>query len=216
MIRPWVKICGITNREDAMEAIRLGADALGFNLWSGSKRYVPFEENAQWIAALPEGVERVAVLVNAPIEEALKAAHHPAFHAVQFHGNEDSAYLTEFAKSGRPFIVAIRLGAHGTDSSNRTLANRLLVDAAVPGDFGGTGVMPDLDLAARFVESMCGRTVILAGGLTPENVQMAIRHVRPFGVDVASGVEESPRSKDWGKLGRFIAAARAEDFRDSQ
>jgi len=216
MTKPWVKICGITNREDAMEAIRLGADALGFNLWSGSKRYVPFQENAQWIAALPEGVERVAVLVNAPIDEAQTAARHPAFHAVQFHGNEDAAYITEFAKSGRPFILAIRLGAHGPDRSNLTLANRLLLDAAVPGEFGGTGVLPDLDLAASFVQSAQGRRVILAGGLTPENVQTAVRHVRPFGVDVASGVEESPRRKDWGKLDRFFAAARSGVFQGSQ
>jgi phosphoribosylanthranilate isomerase len=207
MMKPWVKICGITNEEDALEAIRLGADALGFNLWSGSKRYVPFEENAEWIAELPGNAERVAVLVNAPIEEALKVAHNPAFHAVQFHGTEDSAYIGEFAKAGRPFIVAIRLGGGNAVGSGVALANRILIDAAVLGEFGGTGVMPDLDLAARFVQLERGRPVILAGGLTPDNVQMAIRRVQPFGVDVASGVEESPRRKDWGKVQRFIAAA---------
>jgi phosphoribosylanthranilate isomerase len=207
MMKPWVKICGITNEEDALEAIRLGADALGFNLWSGSKRYVSFDENAEWIAALPNGVERVAVLVNAPIEEALKVANNPAFHAVQFHGTEDAGYISEFAKSGRPFIVAIRLGEVSGIGTGLALANRVLIDAAVPGEFGGTGVMPDLEMAARFVQTERGKPVILAGGLTPDNVRMAIRRVQPFGVDVASGVEESPRCKDWGKVERFIAAA---------
>jgi phosphoribosylanthranilate isomerase len=206
-MKPWVKICGITNKEDALEAIRLGANALGFNLWSGSKRHVPFAENAEWIAELPGGAERVAVLVNAPMEEALAVAKHPAFHAVQFHGTEEAAYLADFAKSGHPFIVALRLGKDRAVSPSRELPDRVLIDAAVPGEYGGTGSMLDLDMAARFVEGERGRrAVILAGGLTPENVQTAISKVRPFGVDVASGVEETPRRKDWGKLQRFIAA----------
>lgn len=208
MIKPWVKICGITNKEDAMEAIRLGADALGFNLWSGSKRYLPFEQNAEWIASLPGGVERIAVLVNVPIEEARKVAGHPAFHAVQFHGDENAEYLSEFTKSGRRYVVAMRLGEKRDVNHSPDLSNRILIDAAVPGEFGGTGVMLDLDQAAQFVSSERSREVILAGGLTPDNVQMAISRVRPFGVDVASGVEESPRRKDWKKIERFILAAR--------
>jgi phosphoribosylanthranilate isomerase len=208
--RTWVKICGITNREDALEAIRAGADALGFNLWSKSKRYLPLKENAEWIAELPSGVERVAVLVNEPIDQALKIAHHSAFHAVQFHGTEDSAYFKEFAESGRPFIIARRLGERTLDAGHQ-FTNRLLIDAAVPGEFGGTGVMLDLDLASRFVALAQESQVILAGGLTPENVRMAIGRVQPFGVDVASGVEAdgNPRRKDREKLRRFIANARA-------
>lgn len=209
MIKPWVKICGITNEEDAMEAIRLGADALGFNLWSGSKRYLPFEQNAEWIASLPGGVERIAVIVNAPIEEARRIAGNPAFHAVQFHGDENAEYLSEFAKSGRRFIVAMRVGEKRDVNHSPHLPNRILIDAAVPGEFGGTGVMLDLEQAAQFVDSERNREVILAGGLTPDNVQMAISRVRPFGVDVASGVEESPRRKDWKKIERFLVAARA-------
>jgi phosphoribosylanthranilate isomerase len=211
MTKPWVKICGITNQEDAAEAIRLGADALGFNLWHGSKRYVPFEENAEWIAALPPGTERIAVLVNAPVGEALRVAQHPAFHAVQFHGNEPSDYIDEFAKSGRPFIVALRLGENRkANGGGGAQPPRLLIDAAVPGEFGGTGVMLDLNQAARFVQGATGRQVILAGGLTAENVRKAVEKVRPFGVDVASGVEETPRKKDWDKLRRFIKGARGE------
>jgi phosphoribosylanthranilate isomerase len=206
----WVKICGITNPEDAGEAIRAGADALGFNLWSKSKRFLPFEENADWIASLPDGVERVAVLVNAPLDEALKVAAHPAFHAVQFHGTESSAYMEEFAASGRPFIVARRLTEETALDSGLLISKRVLIDAAVPGEFGGTGVMLDLDLAGRFVQSSRERQVILAGGLTPENVQAAIEKVLPYGVDVASGVETiaDPRRKSWEKVRRFVSAAR--------
>jgi len=207
MTRPWVKICGITNRDDAVEAIRLGADALGFNLWSGSKRYLPFEENADWIAGLPGQIERVAVVVNAPLSEARRIAQHPAFHSIQFHGNEDPDYLAEFAQSGHPFTMALRLGENRSLKIEGSSSHRLLIDAAVPGEFGGTGVMLDLDLAARFVQERPESKIILAGGLTPENVRMAIERVRPFGVDVASGVEKTPRQKDWEKLEAFISAA---------
>jgi phosphoribosylanthranilate isomerase len=216
--RVWVKICGITNPEDALEAVRSGADALGFNLWNKSKRYLPFEENADWIANLPEGVERIAVLVNAPLDEALKIASHPAFHAVQFHGTEDSAYLKEFAASGRPLIVARRL-VQGMDlDSGLFVSERVLIDAAVPGEFGGTGVMLDLDLADRFVRLAKERRVILAGGLSPENVQVAIRKVLPYGVDVASGVEigGNPRRKDWEKVRRFVSASHKRPSQGSQ
>jgi phosphoribosylanthranilate isomerase len=208
--RTWVKICGITNQEDALEAIRAGADALGFNLWSNSKRYLPLRENAEWIAELPREVERVAVLVNEPLDDALKIAHHTAFHTVQFHGTEDFAYLQEFAESGCPFIIA-RRPVEETLKASLPFSSRILIDAAVPGEFGGTGVMLDLDLASRFVALAQGNQVILAGGLTPENVRMAISRVQPFGADVASGVEidGNPRRKDWEKLRRFIASVRA-------
>jgi phosphoribosylanthranilate isomerase len=216
--RIWVKICGITNPEDALEAVRAGADALGFNLWHKSKRYLPFEANARWIANLPEGVERIAVLVNAPLQEALKVANHPAFHAVQFHGTEDPAYIEEFAASGRSFMLARRLVEGMALDSGLLLSERVLIDAAVPGEFGGTGVMLDLDLAARFVQLAKERRVVLAGGLTPENVQEAIGRVLPYGVDVASGVEAdgNPRRKDWERVRRFVAAVRVARSSGSQ
>jgi phosphoribosylanthranilate isomerase len=208
--RVWVKICGITNPEDALEAVRAGADALGFNLWTKSKRYLPLEENAGWIADLPDDVERIAVLVNAPLDEALKVANHPAFHAVQFHGTEDSAYLEQFAQSGHSYIVARRLIGGMPPDSGLFRSERTLIDSAVPGEFGGTGVMLDLDLAARFVQLAKDRRVVLAGGLTPENVQAAIGKVHPYGVDVASGVESdgNPRRKDRDRIRGFLAAVR--------
>src|SRR5690349_13829702 len=105
MSEPWlrtvrVKICGLTNAEDARGAIASGAHALGFNLFSGSRRFIEFEENAPWICELPPLVTRVAVLVNVSLEEARRIAAHPAIDLVQFHGDEDAAYCAEFARSG--------------------------------------------------------------------------------------------------------------------
>jgi phosphoribosylanthranilate isomerase len=122
--RVRVKICGVTNRADAEAAIALGADALGFNLFPGSKRCLDLEREAEWIAALPPFVTRVAVLVNVPIEEARRVAEHPAIDCVQFHGDEDETFCAEFARLGRPFIKALRLGdsPRAACCSMRTLA----------------------------------------------------------------------------------------------
>jgi phosphoribosylanthranilate isomerase len=199
----WVKICGLTCAEDAQAALEAGADALGFNLWPGSKRHIALEENAAWIAALRGRAERIAVLVNVPLPEAQRVAGHPAFDAVQFHGDESAEYLAEFARCGRPFLVA-RRGEIGT-----VPGGRVLLDAAVPGAYGGTGVTVDFAKAAAQVRAQPQRQVILAGGLTPENVAAAVAQVRPWGVDVASGVEVSPRRKDAGKVRAFIQAARS-------
>jgi phosphoribosylanthranilate isomerase len=197
----WVKICGLTCGEDAEIAIDAGADALGFNLWPGSKRHVVLDENADWIGALL-GVERIAVLVNAPLEEAQRVVEHPAIDAVQFHGDESTEYLAEFARLGLPFIVA-RRGAIG-----EVPGDRVLLDAAVPGAYGGTGVTVDFAQAAGAVRAHPEQQIILAGGLTPENVFAVVRQVRPYGVDVASGVEAEPRRKDAAKMRTFVQEAR--------
>src|SRR5215217_9483741 len=104
-----VKICGITNRQDALDAIELGASALGFNLFPGSKRFIELEREAEWIVSLPPFVTRVAVLVNAPLEDALRIAEHRAIDVVQLHGDEDEAYCARFARAGHSFIKAVRL-----------------------------------------------------------------------------------------------------------
>lgn len=204
----WVKVCGLTNRRDAELAIDAGADALGFNLWEGSKRFVDPWKNAGWITELDPKAERVAVLVNAPIEEALRIADLPAFNSLQFHGDEPEAYLAEFSRRKVPFIVARRLSAPMPDLGMLALADRILIDAAVSGSYGGTGVLLDQDLAADFVRMHRPHQVVLAGGLNPHNVAEAVRRVRPFGVDVASGVEMNPRQKDEAKVRAFVDAAR--------
>jgi phosphoribosylanthranilate isomerase len=207
--RVRVKICGITNREDAEAAIAAGADALGFNLFPGSKRGLALDEHAGWIAGLPPFVTKVAVLVNAPLAEALRVAQHPAIDLVQLHGNEDADYCAALAKTGRPFIKALRLrDAAEIAGAAQFSTPHLLIDAHVEGEFGGTGTALDLDLAAAFVRRHPGRQVLLAGGLTPENVGAAVRAVQPFAVDVAGGVETEPRRKDATKMRAFILAAR--------
>ncbi len=208
--RVRVKICGITNPDDAHAAIDAGADALGFNLWPGSKRHIALDEHAEWIAALPPFATRVAVLVNAPLDEARRVAEHPAIDLVQFHGDESADYLAEFSKLGRPFIQAIRL-ADTTQSvrEDSPPTRALLIDAAVPGAYGGTGRTIDFALARAFVARHRKSSVILAGGLTPENVRAAIDDVQPFAVDVAGGVESAPGRKDSAKLRAFVAAVRS-------
>ena len=207
--RVRVKICGLTNREDAEAAITLGADALGFNFFPGSKRHLVLDENAAWIAALPPFITKVAVLVNATLEEARRVASHPAIDLVQLHGDEDAAYCAQLAKAGVPFIKALRI----RDESDIVKAagfhtRNVLIDAHVEGEYGGTGASIGLPLARKIVERQPHLRIILAGGLSPENVREAARVARPFAVDVASGVEAGMRKKDLLKMAVFINAVR--------
>jgi phosphoribosylanthranilate isomerase len=210
--RVRVKICGLTNRLDALTAIALGADALGFNLHPGSKRAIVLDEEAKWITALPPFVTRVAVLVNVPLAEARRVAAHPAVHMVQFHGDEDADYCARFAaESGRPFIKALRLRDAATiESAGRFSTSHLLLDADAGAAYGGAGQLIDLDLAGQFRSRHPALTTILAGGLRPENVAWAIGAVRPFAVDVASGVEVvgDPRRKDGERMAAFLEESR--------
>ena len=209
--RPRVKICGVTNREDAETAIALGADALGFNLFPQSKRYIDLEQEGSWLVELPPFVARVAVVVNLPLEEVRRISMHPGIDLVQLHGDEDASYCAAVAEFGRPFIKALRIKDPAEIASAGSFSTlHILLDAHVPGAFGGTGAVADLALAAEFARQQRGLQLILAGGLTPENVGQAVMQVRPFAVDVASGVEmrAEPRRKDASRVAAFIQAAR--------
>jgi len=199
-----VKICGITNRDDALVAIDAGADALGFNLFPGSKRRVRIEEVAPWLPALGPDVVRVAVMVNPAAEEI--AAARPLFDVLQLHGQETPEVCAEAAIAGLVW-KAFPL-ADGLDATPYP-ADAILIDSSVPGAFGGTGALIDLDRAALFVRASL-RPVWLSGGLSPDNVFAAVAKVRPHGVDVASGVEfpGNPRRKDPARVRAFVAAAR--------
>ncbi|HEX8312092.1 MAG TPA: phosphoribosylanthranilate isomerase [Chthoniobacteraceae bacterium] len=206
--RPRVKICGVTNREDAETAIALGADALGFNLFPQSKRYIDLDQEATWIEKLPPFISRVAVLVNLPLEEARRISAHSAIDLLQLHGDEDEEYCAAVAEFGRPFIKALRIkDAAEIGRGADFYTPHVLLDAHVPGEFGGTGAVVNLELAAEFVRQHERLQIILAGGLTPENVGAAVARVRPFAVDVASGVEAEPRRKDAARVAAFISAA---------
>jgi phosphoribosylanthranilate isomerase len=205
--RVAVKICGVTNASDANAAIDAGADLLGFNTWTGTKRFVDLAANAAWIAELP--VPRIALLVNASLAEAKRIACLPYIDALQLHGDEDASFCQRVAEFGKPLIKALRASSHEALSGADTFSTRhILLDAHVPGAFGGTGKRIDLDLARDFRARFPAFTLWLAGGLTPENVAEAIAVARPQVVDVSSGVEASPTRKDLGKMRDFIASAR--------
>ncbi|MEP6672045.1 MAG: phosphoribosylanthranilate isomerase [Chthoniobacter sp.] len=207
--RVRVKICGITNEEDARAATDLGADALGFNLWPGSKRHIDLDRAFSWIRGLPPLVTRVAVLVNVSLDEARHVAAHPAIDLVQFHGDEDEGYCAQFAASGRPFIKALRIrDSASLDNLDRFSTPSILLDADAGAAYGGTGRQLDPALAAEAAQRFPGVKIVLAGGLKPENVAEAIRVAQPYAVDVASGVEAAPGRKDHEKMARFIAAVR--------
>lgn len=207
--RLWVKVCGLTRREDAEKAVELGVDALGFNTWRGSKRYLDLAAAADWLRTLPRHVARFALTVNAPLEEAQRLAALDFVDAVQLHGDEDPAYCRALGAIGTKVIKALRVAtADDLETASAFPGGMILLDAKVPGEFGGTGKLVELELARAFREQHPERSVILAGGLKPENVARAVEAVRPFGVDVSSGVEIAAGRKDAGLMRAFIEAAR--------
>ncbi len=203
-----VKVCGLTTYENAAAVAAAGADALGFNFWSGSKRYLPPDEFAGWAARLPAGVDRVGVFVNADADEVLGLLESGAIHAAQFHGDESAQYCRRFA--GRfPFVKAF--GVRSPDSLGGVTGygtETVLLDAYCPGEYGGSGESFDWELGRRLVVAQPGYRVVLAGGLTSENVARAVAGVRPAAVDVASGVESAPGIKDVEQVRAFVRAAR--------
>jgi phosphoribosylanthranilate isomerase len=205
-----VKICGLTTPQDAAAAIEFGADALGFNFFPGSKRYLPIGVAREWIATLPGDVEKTGILVDPSWEEANVVAGTPGITALQLHGTETPDFCRRLMEAGIRFAKALPVTdaasiANVPDFFTRTV----LLDSGGAGEFGGTGRRFPWEIGSDFVRANPQLRVILAGGLTPENVAEAVTVVRPFGVDVTSGVESSPGRKDHGRMQAFIAAARA-------
>jgi len=199
-----VKICGITNLPDAQVAVEAGTDALGFNFYEKSPRFIPINTAAEISRALPPFTLRVGVFVN-PVEELVRRAiSECGLGLLQFHGDEPPEFCTQF---GLMSMKAFRIRDAG---SLKELPNyrtdAWLLDAYVSDTFGGTGETFNWSLATE--AQKLGKPVFLAGGLTPENVAEAIRQVKPFGVDVSSGVESSPGKKDHAKVRAFIKAAK--------
>jgi phosphoribosylanthranilate isomerase len=204
---PFVKICGITNAADAETAIECGADALGFNLFPDSRRYIDINAARVWIEALPDHVARVLVGVNPSFEQAFEWLTDQTFHAIQIHGENWRPFASRLAERNKPVVAAISVKDEDSVAALDWFNGfALLFDGYRPGDFGGTGQRFPWELLRRY---RIPRPAILAGGLTPENVAAAIRTVDPYAVDVASGVEDKPGKKDRNKLRDFIAAVRA-------
>lgn len=202
-----VKICGITNVEDALVAVSAGADALGFILSRKSPRYIDPTVVQKIVAQLPPFVVPVGVFVNEEIKVVRDLMDSCGLGLAQLHGDETAMYCQEL---GRPALKALRLKDRSTflalaEFQGRAAVRGFVVDAFSERAYGGTGQVVDWALAS---EAARAATVILAGGLTPDNVGQAIRAVQPYGVDVSSGVEATPGKKDHEKVRAFLRAVR--------
>jgi phosphoribosylanthranilate isomerase len=205
-----VKICGVTNLSDALDAVDCGADALGFNLFSGSKRFIQINTAGEWMAKVPAGIRKVAVMVDPTLAEAMRTAQLPFIDSLQLHGNESAEFCSELAKHGVRFTKALPMRDETSVQQPAHFSTvSVLLDSGRAGTFGGSGETFPWSLAYRFIEAHPELRVILAGGLTPENVAEAIDRVRPAGVDVTSGVESSVGRKDRRLLQAFVGAVTA-------
>jgi phosphoribosylanthranilate isomerase len=217
----WIKICGITNPEDAGVAVTAGADALGFVFYEKSLRYIRPDNAQRIIGGLAGEVEKVGVFANESAEHISQVTRKAGLTAVQLCGNE-SVPLAEYflASAGHAFLKVIpvcqaqRLEEDGLtvldrpDTKKKSFA--LLVDSTSNGSLGGSGKTFDWRELSGILQWLGGKMpLIVAGGLAPENVSEAIRILKPWGVDVSSGVEASPGKKDPQKIRDFVAAVRA-------
>jgi len=200
-----VKICGITNVDDALLAADLGAFAIGMIFWPGSPRHVTASRARSIVEALPAGVEAVGVFVDQPAGDVAQIARDARLGRVQLHGNEN---VSEYEIDNLALLkaVALRDSRSAADAMELPESVLVLLDAHDPVKRGGTGRTIDWTLAARVAAA---RAVVLSGGLHAGNVAEAIRSVHPYAIDVSSGVEQSPGRKDPAKLRALFAAVRA-------
>ncbi len=201
-----IKICGVTNVRDAIFAVANGADALGFNMYKNSPRYVRLETAVEIVRQLPPYVTSVALLVNHSEAEVKNVVAKGVFNLLQFHGDETNDFCTSFSI---PFVKALRvknLSELPAEVARFGDSRGILLDAFLEGQYGGTGQkinwreLPEID-----------KPIILAGGLTSNNVAQAIRQVKPFAVDVSGGVEAEKGIKDHKMIIDFILQVRAAD-----
>ena len=202
-----IKICGITNPDDAAAAVEAGVDALGFVLYRKSPRYIEPHLVKQIIAELPPFVLPVGVFVNEDAKVVRDLMDSCGLVLAQLHGDETATYCETL---GRPVLKAIRLKDRPSflalaEFRGRAGVRGLLLDAYSEDAYGGTGRTTDWSLAAEVARAAA---VLLAGGLTAENVGAAVRTVRPYGVDVSSGVEDRPGKKNREKMRAFVQAAK--------
>jgi phosphoribosylanthranilate isomerase len=200
-----VKICGITNPEDAVAAVDAGADALGLMFYEQSPRRVSFQQAAEIIRELPPLIAKVGVFVNPSDDVVRRAIAETGIDTLQFHGEEPPEFCRRF---GLKVIKAFRVrDADSLTATHAYATEAWLLDSFVAGQHGGTGAQFNWDLAAGAARGH--QRVILAGGLSPANAAEAVRKVRPFALDVSSGVESAPGKKDPTKIRDFVAAAKS-------
>lgn len=192
-----VKICGLTRPDDARAAVEAGASALGFIFWPGSPRQVTAAQVRRITRDVPAFVTTVGVFVNQPLDDIERTVAESGVSAIQLHGDEDRGFASRLS---RPVIKSVTTQSATLDWPSHVT---LLVDAHDPVQRGGTGRTADWNAAAALARA---HRVVLAGGLTAANIAAAIAQVRPFGVDVSSGVESSPGLKDHGKIRALFRA----------
>lgn len=209
MQRTRVKICGITRGEDLAAAVAAGADAIGFVFYPPSPRYLPVERASVLSRSMPPFVTRVGLFVNAEAHFVRETLAQAPLDLLQFHGDEDAAYCEQF---GRPYLKAVRVRP-GVDllefAHAHPTAQGMLLDAWSEA-YGGTGQTFDWSL----IPEKLPLPIILSGGLNAGNVGAAVRRVRPWAVDVSSGVEQTKGIKDAAKIAAFMAAVRMADDRE--
>jgi phosphoribosylanthranilate isomerase len=199
-----VKICGITSVADAEAAVQAGADALGLMFYPASKRFISLERAQEIARILPPHILRTGVFADPNPADVVAAIQHCQLNLLQFHGTETPEFCLQF---GIMSMKAFRIcDAESLLPMSEYHTDAFLLDSHVAGKPGGTGETFNWDLA--LAAKKFGKPIFLAGGLTPDNVAEAVRKVEPFGVDVSSGVEQSPGKKDAKKMQDFIAAVR--------
>jgi phosphoribosylanthranilate isomerase len=199
-LRVRIKICGMTRTEDVAEAARLGVDAVGLVFYPKSPRNVGIDQARALVAALPAFVTVTALFLDPSRDDVQRVLDNVRVELLQFHGVEPAEFCRGF---GRPYIKAVPMGGQADVAEyarRHSAAAALLLDSHAAGQRGGTGV--SFDWAS--LPKVEGPPLILAGGLNPSNVATAIRIVRPYGVDVASGVESAPGIKDTEKMAAFV------------
>lgn len=215
----WVKICGMTNLEDALVAVDAGADAVGFVFYEKSPRSISVEAAREIVPKLPPGVEKVGVFVNKKEGTLCDIADRTGLTSVQMHGDDEDPHVGDLVVAQRPglkILAAISMSQECPDGRammwHPGTVHAFLVDSGVSSKHGGTGAVFNWPASVPALENIkrLGR-LVAAGGLTPENVGEAIRILKPWGVDVASGVEASPGKKDPEKVRAFVRAVREAD-----
>jgi phosphoribosylanthranilate isomerase len=203
-----VKICGITNIGDAQHAIRCGADAIGFNFYNRSPRYIRPDSAASIVSQLGEPIDIVGVFVNEHVEMIADTAASVGLTGIQLHGDETPAFVdATIGLTGLSIIKAFRVGPEfSVENIMRYKSEAILLDAYCPDERGGTGNMFDWEMAGAIRAAYT--KLYLAGGLSPINVAKAIRTVRPFAVDACSLLESEPGRKHPDRVAQFISAAK--------
>ena len=200
----FVKICGLCTPEDVEAVAELKPDAMGFVFWQKSRRAVRAEDVADWTKGLPSSIQKVGVFVDSPLAEVARAIKRAGLAVVQLHGHEPPEICELMpVKVWKALSIERKL----SDPPESYHVDAFVLDSYSAESPGGTGIVGDWDRSREFVKT-CETPVLLAGGLTPENVRDAVRKVKPWGVDVSSGVELRPGKKDIEKVRVFIKQCR--------